>query len=49
MNQTHNLPACRAVPQPTEPLCAPNVSEDPFKQHTLKEPKLAQMGKVLYK
>jgi len=31
-------------------LCAPNESEeDLLKQHTLKELKLAQLGKVLYK
>ena len=49
-NQTRNLPACRAVPRPTAPLCAPNESEEHLlKQHTLREPKLAQLGKVLHK
>jgi len=49
-NQTCNLPACRAVLQPTAPLHAPNESEkDLLKQHIPKGPKLAQLGKVLCK
>jgi hypothetical protein len=29
-NQTHNLPACRAMPQPIAPLCIPHIINYPI-------------------